>query len=98
MPKKRPPVAQYIVLLLLFLTACAYQVGATIAAFPGFLLTDAARWPLIPIYSHGKPTAQFVTTQAQDAGIRERDVIIAVNGRPFTGLAVFGEAVVHKKA
>lgn len=97
MPSKKQPVAQYILLGLLFLTACAYQVGATIAAFPGFLLSDAARWPFIPGYSHGKPTAQFVTPQARDAGIHERDVITAVNGRPFTGLAVFGEAIVGKR-
>ncbi len=32
--KKKPPVAQYFVLGLLFFAACAYQVRATIAAFP----------------------------------------------------------------
>src|SRR5262249_10988152 len=97
MPKKKQPVAQYLLLGLLFLASCAYQVGATIAAFPGFLRSDAARWPFIPIYSHGKPTAQFVTPQAQNAGIHERDVITAVNDRPFTGLAVFGDAMVSKR-
>jgi sigma-B regulation protein RsbU (phosphoserine phosphatase) len=95
--KKTPPVAQYVVLGLLFFAACAYQVRATIAAFPGFLDRGVAKWPFIPEYSHGEPTAAFVGPEAYKAGVREHDVVTDVNGQPFTGLAVFGEAIAKAK-
>src|SRR6266481_4380060 len=95
--KKKPPVAQYFVLGLLFFAACAYQVRATIAAFPGFLDRGVAKWPFIPGYSHGEPTAAFVGPEAYKAGVREIDVVTGVNGQPFTGLAVFGEAMAKAK-
>jgi len=95
--KKKPPVAQYLVLGLLFFAACAYQVRATIAAFPGVLDRSVANWPFIPGYSHGEPTAEFVGPDAYGAGVREHDVVTSVNGQPFTGLAVFGEAIAKAK-
>ncbi len=95
--KKKPPVAQYFVLGLLFFAACAYQVRATIAAFPSFLDRGVAKWPFIPGYSHGEPTAAFVGPEAYKAGVRENDVVAGVNGQPFTGLAVFGEAMAKAK-
>ena len=95
--KKKPPVAQYFILGLLFFAACAYQVRATIAAFPGFLDRGVAKWPFIPGYSHGEPTAAFVGPEAYKAGVRENDVVAGVNGQPFTGLAVFGEAMAKAK-
>jgi sigma-B regulation protein RsbU (phosphoserine phosphatase) len=95
--KKKPPVAQYVVLGLLFFAACAYQVRATIAAFPGVLDRDVANWPFIPGYSDAEPTAAFVGPEAYSAGVREHDVVTSVNGQPFTGLAVFGEAIAKAK-
>jgi sigma-B regulation protein RsbU (phosphoserine phosphatase) len=95
--KKKPPVAQYVVLGLLFFAACAYQVRATIAAFPGVLDRGVANWPFIPGYSHGEPSAAFVGPEAYSAGVREHDVVTSVNGQPFTGLAVFGEAIAKAK-
>jgi len=97
MSKKKSPVAQYVLLALLFFAACVYQVRATIAAFPGFLQTEAAKWPFFPGYSHGQPVAQFVGPEAYNAALRERDVLTSVNGRPLTGLAVFGEAIAKAK-
>ena len=91
--KKKPPIAQWVVLGMLFFAACAYQVRATVASFPGFLDTQAAKWPFISGYSHGEPTAEFVGDEAYNAGVRERDIVRAVNGRPFAELAVFGEAI-----
>jgi phosphoserine phosphatase RsbU/P len=95
--KKKPPVAHYVVLGLLLAAACAYQVRATIAAFPGFLAGDVAKWPFTPGYSQEEPTAAFVSPEAYNAGVREHDVITSVNGRTFTGLAVFGEAIAKAK-
>ena len=81
--KKKPPVAQYVVLGLLFFAACAYQVRATIAAFPGALDRGVANWRFIPGYSHGEPTAEFVGPEAYSAGVREHDVVTSVNGQSF---------------
>lgn len=97
MKKKKPPVAQWVVLGLLFFAACAYQVRATIAAFPGFFDRGVAQWPFIPGYFHGEPTAAFVEPEAHNAGVREGDVVTNINGKPFTGLAVFGEAIAKAK-
>jgi phosphoserine phosphatase RsbU/P len=97
MTRKKPPVAQYLALGLLFFAACAYQVRATIAAFPGFFQAQAVNWPFISGYSHGEPAATFVRPEALNAGVHEHDVLISVNGRPFTGQAVFGEAIANTK-
>src|SRR5882757_8765740 len=95
--KKKPPVAQYVVLGLLFFAACDYQVRATIAAFPGVLDRGVANWPFILGYSHGEPTEEFVGPAAYSVGVREHDVVTSVNGQPLTGLAVFGEAIAKAK-
>ena len=95
--KKNPPIVQYIVLSILFIAACAYQVRATIFAFPGFLDPQAAAWPFVPDYSNGQPKVEFAHTNTIEAGIHNDDVITAVNGRPFTGLAVYGEEISKAK-
>lgn len=94
---KKPPFAQYVILGMLFLAACTYQVRATIAWFPGFLQSEAAKWPFYPGYSHGVLTVQFVGPEARSAGIQDGDILIAVNGRPSTGLAVYGEEIAKRK-
>src|SRR6516164_6668911 len=93
MKKQKFPLAQYLLLGLLFAGACAYQVRATIAAFPGILNKGSAAWPFIPSYSKGRPLAIFVRPEALQAGIAERNILKQVNGKPFTGNAVFGEAI-----
>src|SRR3974390_1789340 len=97
MSKKKPPLAQYLVLGMLFLAACTYQVRATIASFPGFLQRQAAQWPFYPGYSHGLLTLQFVGPEARSTGIRDGDILLAVNGRPSTGLAAYGEEIAKSK-
>jgi len=90
---KKQPTLPYLFLTILFTAACAYLVRATIYSFPDYLHVQAVQWPFIPLYSHGKSLAEFVRRDAVSAGVQENDVIVAVNGHPFTGLAVFGEAM-----
>ena len=97
MKRTKPPVFQYICLAVLFSIACSYQVRATIAAFPQFFMPNSAEWPFLPEYSHGQPVAEFVRTEGQQAGLRENDVLVALNGRAFTGTAAFGEALASAK-
>jgi len=93
MKKQEFPLAQYLLLGLLFVGSCAYQVRATIAAFPGFLGKGSVAWPFIPSYAKGLPHATFVRPEARKAGVAERDILIQVDGKPFTGKVVFGEAI-----
>src|SRR5271155_5733291 len=97
MRNKKPPIFQYVCLGALFLVACAYQIRATIATFPAFFSPDSADSPFLATYSHGQPIVEFVRKNAQQAGLHENDLLVAINGRPFTGTAVFGEAIAHAK-
>ncbi|HEY2545334.1 MAG TPA: SpoIIE family protein phosphatase, partial [Candidatus Acidoferrum sp.] len=77
--------------------ACAYQTGATLYSFPDYLHIQAVAWPFFPIYSHGQPHVAFVNAAAKKAGVKDNDILISVNGRALTGLAVFGEAMRQSK-
>ena len=91
-PRKRPTL-RYICLAALFLITCAYQLRATYFAFPEFFGHVAVEWPFTASYNHGVPITSFVTGPAANAGLSNHDVLTAINGRPFTGLKVLGEAV-----
>jgi phosphoserine phosphatase RsbU/P len=93
MSAKKQPILPYICLAIMFGAACAYQVRATLYAFPDYLHVLAVSWPFFPDYSHGQPHVEFVREAALKAGVKENDILVSVNGRPFTGLAVFGEAM-----
>jgi phosphoserine phosphatase RsbU/P len=93
MAAKKQPILQYTCLALLFAIACAYLFGVARYSFPDYLHVQAVQWPFVPSYIHGQPHAEFVQPFAQEAGMKESDVIVSVNGHPFTGLAVFGEAM-----
>jgi sigma-B regulation protein RsbU (phosphoserine phosphatase) len=90
---KKPPIFQYVCLAIVFAVACAYQVRATLYSFPDYFHIQAVAWPFIPIVSHGQPHVSFVNEAAQKAGVKDDDILVAVNGHHVTGLAVFGEAM-----
>jgi sigma-B regulation protein RsbU (phosphoserine phosphatase) len=93
MRAKKPPILQYVCLAIVLAAACAYQGRAILYAFPNYLHVCAPQWPFVPGYSHGQPHVDFVVPAARRAGVKEGDILVAVNGRPLTGLAVFGEAM-----
>jgi phosphoserine phosphatase RsbU/P len=97
MRAKKPPIFQYACLAIVLAAACSYQVRATVFAFPEYLHVPAVEWPFIPIHSNGQPRVEFVVPAAQQAGVKENDILVSVNGRPFTGLAVYGEAIGEAK-
>jgi phosphoserine phosphatase RsbU/P len=97
MRAKNPPIVQYICLALLFALASAYQIRSTMYSFPNYFHLRVAAYPFYPAVVNGRPLAQFVGPSVQRAGLKENDVLLAVNGKPFTGLAVFGEAIRHAK-
>ena len=97
MTVKNKTLVPYLWLALLFAISAAYQVRATLYSFPYYFHVPAVTWPFHPNYSHGEPHLSFVIPAAAEARVKENDVLVAVNGQPFTGLAVFGEAMRHAK-
>jgi len=93
MRAKNPPILQYVCLALLFALASAYQIRSAVFAFPNYFHLKVAAYPFDPVYEKGRPALQFVTRSARQAGLRNDDILLAVNGRPLTGIAVFGEAI-----
>jgi phosphoserine phosphatase RsbU/P len=98
MTAKNKTLLPYLCLALLFAIAAAYQVRGALYSFPYYLHVRAVAWPFYPNYSHDEPHLSFVIPSAAEAGVKENDILVAVNGRPFTGLAVFGEAMRLAKA
>ena len=97
MQAKNPPILQYVCLALLFALASAYQIRSTMYSFPNYFHLQVAGYPFYPSFVNSRPLAQFVGPSAQRAGLKENDILLALNGKPFTGLAVFGEAIRHAK-
>ena len=90
------PVGNYIPLGLLFLAAVAYAAGATEYHFPNwFHRANAAGWPFLVFPQYRGPgfSIKYLRPQAIQVGLRDGDTIVAINGRPVTGIAVFGEAI-----
>src|SRR5215469_1062002 len=97
MKPKQPPILQYVCLALLFGLASWYQARSTLYSFPGYFRVETVRYPFFAGYEHGRPVLSFVSATAQVAGVKEKDVLVAVNNHPLTGLAVLGEAMRHAK-
>jgi phosphoserine phosphatase RsbU/P len=98
MAPRKSSTLRHVCLAILFIITCAYQVRATLFAFPEFFGRTAVAWPFAPSYSGGNlPTVGFVTPPASGAGLRDGDSISAINGKPVTGLAVFGDAIASAK-
>lgn len=93
MARKSPPVVQYVGLALLFALAATYHVRAVMYAFPNYFHLTTVGFPFQLIYEKGRPVLTFATQPAQAAGLRDGDVLISINDRPLTGLAIFGEAM-----
>ena len=97
MPARKPATLQYACLAVLFLMTCAFQVRAIEFAFPGLFGQHPAAWPVVPDYRGGIAVMGFVTEPAAAAGIKDGDQMISVNGRPLTGLGVWGEEISKTK-
>ena len=93
MRAKNPPILQYVGLALLCALASVYQIRAVMFAFPNYFHLKVAAFPFTPNYEKGRPVLQFVTKSARQSGVRNSDILLEVNGRPLTGLALFGEAI-----
>jgi sigma-B regulation protein RsbU (phosphoserine phosphatase) len=93
MRAKNRPIFQYVCLALLFALASAYQIRSTLFSFPDYFHLHIAAYPFSVDYTGDRPLVSFVSKAAAQQGVKENGILVAVNGRPFTGLAVFGEAM-----
>ncbi len=93
MRAKNPPILQYVCLALLFALAASYHVRSVMYEFPNYFHLHVVAYPFIASYKQGHPLIEFTGGTARKAGLRDNDVLLAVNGHPMTGLAVFGEAL-----
>jgi phosphoserine phosphatase RsbU/P len=95
------PVVQYVCLGVLCAVAVAYQVRCMEYRFPTwFGKVDA---PAPPFRAYGEDndvsfSIAYLMPSAKNAGLHGGDILLAVNGKPMTGTAVWGEAVAHAKA
>jgi phosphoserine phosphatase RsbU/P len=97
--KHQRPVAQYVALAVLFITAIAYEVRFTEYQFPSwFGRPNAAGWPFLVGVSSNDMTIDFLTPEAKGAGLRAGETLVAVNRKPVTGTAVYGEIIAHARA
>ena len=98
-PKR--PVLRYICLGVLCVGAVAYEVRCMQYRFPTwFGKADAPMWPF-RAYAEDNDLAfsiAYLTHDAKEAGLHDGDILLAVNGRPMTGTAVWGEAIAHATA
>src|SRR5215471_15715838 len=102
-PLAARPIASYVALGALFIVAVAYQVRFLKWQFPGwFGQGDAAAWPFFFFVQASPPTSAivvgFLSPEAKQAGLQEGDVLLAVNGRPLRGTAVYGEEMAKAHA
>jgi len=91
-PERSSLTLRYIALAMVLVAAATYQTGITLDVLH-YMKVD------IPDFDvrNGSAEVQAVRPAAEVAGVRRGDIVVAVNGRPFTGTAVlaqeYGKAV-----
>jgi sigma-B regulation protein RsbU (phosphoserine phosphatase) len=94
--KRRQPLAQYASLAVLFVMAVTYEARYIENVFPSwFGRSNAANWPFLVGVISEDLNISFLKPEAKAAGLHEGDTLVAVNGKPLTGTAVYGEAIAH---
>ncbi|HEX3684685.1 MAG TPA: SpoIIE family protein phosphatase [Bryobacteraceae bacterium] len=91
-PAKRP-IWQYTALTLLLIAALVYQVQATRFQYPAwFGEHDVIAYPfgLLPDNQRPQLVAYFIEPAS---GLQNGEPVVAIDGKPLTGTAVFGEAL-----
>jgi phosphoserine phosphatase RsbU/P len=97
-PTRPRPVVLYLLLAIIFAIVVTYQVRRLEYSFPSwFGESDRAGWPFL--VEAGDASAEFrivfLQPNALNAGLRQGDTILQINGRTIWGSATFGEAISH---
>jgi hypothetical protein len=95
----KPSIGRYALLAALLAATTAYNLRTIDFRFPEWLGRETVGRPFfipeveIASSGEGRNLISFVRPEARDAGVRDGDKLLAVNGMPVTGMAVYGEAV-----
>jgi len=89
---RKRPVFQYVILAFVFFISVAHQCRLTADIIHGEMVD-------VPYFLPNTASASvlFVSSGAQKAGIHRGDLLISVNGRPYTGTAELAEEVARAK-
>src|SRR6185295_17904317 len=85
----------YVLLAGLFLVASAYQVRFIQRRLA--YLSNPETFVRNQISTSVSGEINFLSQTAKDAGIRESDLLLEVEGRPYTGRGVISDALVGKR-
>jgi sigma-B regulation protein RsbU (phosphoserine phosphatase) len=90
--RARSPSLLYGALAALFVMVVAYQVRALKQTFPQWFGANFAKWPFL-LDAEDRPQflVEFVRDNAHSTGLRNGDVLIAINGVPVTSRSVYAD-------
>ncbi len=91
---KQRPTLLYVGLAALLLIAVAYQARTLEERFPQWFGASFVQWPFL-LDAEDRPhfDLQFLQQNARDAGLREGDTLIALNGVPVTSRSVYADTL-----
>ena len=91
-PKVKPPILRYICLAALLLVVLFYQVRVAIDILPGEKVSVPSIEP-----ATASASLERVSPEAEKAGLHRGDVLLAINGKPYTGTAVLAAAIAQAR-
>ncbi len=91
-PKAKPPILRYICLGGLLIGVLLYQVRVAIDILPGEKVNVPSIEP-----ATASASLERVSLEAEKAGLHQGDVLLAINGKPYTGTAVLSLAIARAR-
>jgi hypothetical protein len=88
----RRPVFQYACLLAVLAVTLVYQVRALKYQLP-HLFPRASQILSLSAERNGLEVSSTYTAAVRRAGVRDGDILVALNGKPLTGIGMFGQTV-----
>ncbi len=90
--RTKPPVLRYICLAVLLLGVLLYQVRVAIDILPGEKVSVPSIEP-----ATASASLETVSPEAEKAGLHRGDVLLAINGKPYTGTVVLAMAIAQAR-
>ncbi|HXM63254.1 MAG TPA: SpoIIE family protein phosphatase [Terriglobales bacterium] len=90
--KTKPPTVPYICLAALLLGVLLYQMRAAIDILPREKVTIPSIEPAM-----ASASLETVSPEAEKAGLHRGDVLLAINGKPYTGTLVLAMAIAEAR-
>ena len=88
--RTKPPTIRYICLAALLLAVLLYQLRVAIDILPGEKVSVPSIEP-----ATASASLETVSPEAEKAGLHRGDLLLAINGKPYTGTVLLGMAIAH---